>query len=67
MKFANAIGVINTKILLTLMFYYFLTPIAIFYRLTHSDLMNLKKKLEKKSFYETREHEYTPEDLEKLW
>ncbi|MCX7966303.1 MAG: SxtJ family membrane protein [Syntrophorhabdaceae bacterium] len=67
LKFANTIGIINTKIILTLIFYCFLTPIAFFYRLTHGDFMNLKRNPEKRSLYEIRDHEYTPEDLEKLW
>jgi len=67
LKFANAIGIINTKIILTAVFYGFLTPIAFFYRLTHGDFMNLKRNPEKISLYEIRDHEYRAKDLEKLW
>lgn len=67
LKLANTIGIINTRIILTVVFYCFLTPIAFFYRLTHGDFMNLKRNPEKKSFYGIREYEYKPEDLEKLW
>ncbi len=67
LKFGNFLGIINTKIILTIVFYGFLTPIAFFYRMTHGDFMHLKRNPDKKSFYEVREHEYTPEDIEKLW
>ena len=67
LRFANALGIINTKIILTIVFYGFLTPIAYFYRKTHGDFMFIKRNPEKKSFYEVREHLYKPEDLEKLW
>lgn len=67
LKFANFLGVINTKIILSLVFYGFLTPIAFFYRMTHGDFMLLKRNPQKKSFYEVREYTYKSEDLEKLW
>lgn len=67
LKFANALGLFNTRIILTIVFYCFLTPLAYFYRMTHGDFMHLKRNPEKKSFYEVREHEYRAEDLEKLW
>ncbi|HOV91319.1 MAG TPA: SxtJ family membrane protein [Syntrophorhabdaceae bacterium] len=67
LKFANFLGIINTKIILTVVFYGFLTPIAFFYRKTHGDFMHLKRNPHKKSFYEVREYEFTAKDLEKLW
>ncbi|MBP8626143.1 MAG: hypothetical protein KBE27_04080 [Syntrophorhabdaceae bacterium] len=67
LRFANALGIINTRIILTVVFYVFLTPLAFFYRMTHGDFMHLRRNPEKRSFYEVRGHEYRPEDLEKLW
>jgi hypothetical protein len=63
MKLAQAMGFVMSKVLLSLIFFLFLTPIALLYRL-------LGKKGQTKndaSFYFTRDHQYTPKDLEQVW
>lgn len=62
----HAMGYVMSRIILTSIFYLFLTPIALLYRLTHKNPLKLKKDgLE--SYYETRNHKYLPRDLENMW
>lgn len=63
---AHFLGYVNSKILLTLIFYLFLTPLAWLYRLTHGDFLRLKSK-NPDSYWTPRDHAYTKEDLEKIW
>jgi hypothetical protein len=68
MKFAHILGTINTRILLFLIFYLFLTPIALLYRIFKGDFMMLRRDEEKrKSYWMKRDHQYKPKDLENVW
>ncbi len=67
MKLAMLLGAVNAKILLTLIFFLFLTPIAFFYRLLNKDTLQLKKDASKTTYYIEKRHTYTKEDLEKMW
>lgn len=62
---AHILGWINTRILLGIIFYIFLTPIALLYRLFSGDPMKLKQP--KNSTFEERNHTYTAEDLKNQW
>lgn len=63
MKLALFLGHWNGKILLSLVFFLFLTPLALVYRL----FQNGKKKGTVDSNYVVRNHTYTAEDLDKMW
>lgn len=66
-KIALVLGTVNSKILLSVIFYAFLVPIALFSRLfKKKDELFLKKKPEG-SYYKERNHEYTSEDLENVF
>lgn len=67
LKFAGILGGINTKIILSFVFFILLTPIALVYRVIHGDFMNLKKTSEKQTYFTTREHTYVPHDLAHPW
>jgi hypothetical protein len=67
LKFAQVLGNINTRIILTIIFFGFLTPIAMVYRLLHGDFMNIRKRAGAITFFAQRDHEYSPEDLENPW
>jgi hypothetical protein len=67
LKLAMLLGAINSKILLTLIFFLFLTPLSFFYRLLNKDTLQLKKNTAKNSYFVDRKHTYTKEDLEKMW
>ena len=59
---AHALGTINTKIMLTLVFFLFLTPLSFLRRLFTPDPLNIKPP--KETLLIPREHLYTAEDLE---
>ena len=62
MPIAKTLGTINTKILLTFVFIFFLTPLACLRRFFASDPLNTKPP--KETLLIPREHLYTREDLE---
>ena len=65
-KLAEGLGWIMSKVILTLFFYLFLTPVAILTRLFRSkDLLKLKKPQE--SAFVQRNHEYSKDDLRDVW
>jgi hypothetical protein len=63
MKLAQGMGFIMSKILLSSIFFLFLTPIALLYRL----LGNKTQKKEDSTYYFTRDHQYTGKDLNQVW
>ena len=64
-KLIKALGFVNAHVLLTLIFYILLLPIALIYRWRNKDSLNLKSG--KASYYTDRDHKYTPADLENPW
>ena len=66
LKFAMALGRINSRILLSLIYFIFLLPIAWISRLFTKDPLMLKAK-NSPSLYTTRNHQYKKEDLENIW
>ena len=67
LKFAHYLGKINSTILLSIIFFLFLTPIAFVFKLLRKvDVLKLKKVTEN-SVYENRNHTYEPKDLENIW
>jgi hypothetical protein len=65
-KLALALGYINGIILLSLIFFLVLWPVALLYRYKNKDPLQLKKK-SSGSYFTTRNHTYTAQDLEKMW
>lgn len=66
MKFAEVLGRINASILLTLIFFIFLTPIALLMKLIKGvDQLKLKKQGD--TVYEERNFTYTAKDLKNIW
>lgn len=66
LKFAEVLGRINGTILLTIIFFIFLTPIALLMKLIKgSDELSLKKP--KGTNYAERNHAYVGKDLENIW
>lgn len=66
LKFAHLLGWINAKILLSLIFFIFLLPIALISRLFTKDPLKLKGR-NLKTLYSERNHLYTKDDLENIW
>ena len=67
LQFATLLGAINTKILLSVMFYLFLTPLAWMFRQFKGDILHLVRKENVVTYWTKHEKEYTPADLEKMW
>jgi hypothetical protein len=64
-KLAEGMGYVMSKVLLSLVFFLFLFPIAALYRLTKKDTLQLKRK--KDTYWTDRSHDYTAKDLENIW
>lgn len=64
---SQSIGALNNRILLTIIFYVILTPLALVYRLLHSDLLQLQKNIEAGSYYINCEHYTKKSDFDKPW
>jgi hypothetical protein len=65
-KLSLMIAHVNNRIILTIIFYLVLAPLACLYRLFHKDPLGLDQK-ESESFFCERNHTYCREDLEKMW
>jgi hypothetical protein len=66
MKFALALGWVNSRILLSIIYFVFLLPIAWISRLFTKDPLALKRRTTS-SLFVTRNHLYTKKDLENIW
>lgn len=64
-KIAEVLGTLNARIILTVLYYLFVTPIALLFRLSGNDPMRLKKP--DKTVYITREQTYQADDLNNPW
>lgn len=65
-KLAEGLGWLNSRILLSAIFYVILLPIATLQRFSGKD--NLKLRYSKEdSAYDTRNHQYGAKDLENTW
>ncbi|GAB3510918.1 SxtJ family membrane protein [Emticicia fontis] len=67
LKFAEILGRVNSTVLLSLIFFIFLTPIALLMRIfKKGDALKLKKPATA-SAYDERNHTYVKKDLENTW
>jgi hypothetical protein len=64
-KLAETLGWLNSKILLTIVFFIFLTPMAFITKFFHKDSLSLTKS--NKSLFEERNLLYTAKDMEQPW
>lgn len=65
MKLADVLGMVVPKILLTLVFYLFLFPIALLYRIFNKDTLMLSNKYN--SYFIDVKKEFDKKSLEKTW
>jgi hypothetical protein len=65
LKFAHILGQVNARILLSVIFFFILTPIAFLFKITNKELLKLKRGAV--SYYTDRNHEYTFHDMENTW
>ena len=66
LKLAQGLGWINSRILLSIIYFVFLLPIAWISRLFTGDPLTLRKRKISSLFVE-RNHLYTKKDLENIW
>jgi hypothetical protein len=66
LKLAQGLGWINSRILLSLVYFLFLLPVAWVSRLFTKDPLALKNR-KTTSLFVTRNHLYTKKDLENIW
>lgn len=64
-KLAEILGWINSKILLSILYLLFLTPLSFLYRLSKKNVLNLKAP--EKSTFTKRDHTYLSEDIDQTW
>jgi hypothetical protein len=60
----HVMGYINTRIILAVVFFIFITPLALFFRLTGRDLLKLKR-VHAPSYWIKQEKSYTPDMFKK--
>ncbi len=65
-KLAHVLGWINTRILLSVIFYLFLFPIALLSRISKKNPLKLRK-ADGQSYYTERDHTYQKSDLKNIW
>jgi hypothetical protein len=65
LKIAEVMGRISSTILLSVVFFVFLMPIAFLFRLTRKDLLKLKSP--EGTVYQERNHLFVAKDLENVW
>ena len=66
LKFSYFIGTVNSRVLLTLFFFLFLTPLALIRKVTRQDLLQLRKTGDN-SYWKNTDREYDKTSLEKTW
>ncbi|MCX5814197.1 MAG: hypothetical protein NT178_16880 [Proteobacteria bacterium] len=68
LKFSAILGGISTRVVLTVIYFVFLTPIAFLYRVFHGDFISLKRQdAAGTTYWNERNHDYTPMDFENPW
>jgi hypothetical protein len=66
MKLAEGIGYVMSKVILTIIFFIFLIPLAFAARLTRKN-NHIKMKKDKTTYFKERNFTYTKESLENIW
>ena len=66
LRFAELLGSLNNLVLLSIIYYIVLTPVACLYRLFHRNPLGIKREeTGSESFFYVRDHVYTQQDLER--
>lgn len=65
LKLSEGMGFVMSKVLLGAVFYLFLFPFSLLYKLFNKDSLNVKGG--KDSYFTNRNHKFTKKDLENIW
>ncbi len=66
-KLAEGLGYVNSRILLSLVFFVFLLPVALLYRLANRNPLSLRNNRQTNSMFVERNHIYSPKDMDNIW
>lgn len=66
-KFAHYFGIINSKVILSIIFFLVLTPVAFIYRFFNKDMVEHFKVNGKMSYFDNINKPYKKSDFEKVW
>lgn len=67
-RLGEAMGAVTSKVILSIVFFVFLLPIAVLARMFNKEKSSLQlKKPTADSYYFTRNHTYEPQDLKNVW
>lgn len=66
MKLAEGLSYVSSRIILSVVFYFFLTPISLFYRLFKKNSLFTSTQSTNSNFVE-RNYEYSEKDIENPW
>ena len=64
-KLAELLGWVNSRIILSVVYFIFLLPLALLSRLSKKNPLSLKR--QEASLFHNRDHKYSKEDLENIW
>jgi len=68
LRFSAVLGGISTRVVLTVIYFIFLTPIALLYRVFHGDFISLKRQdAAGITYWSERNYNYMPKDFENPW
>lgn len=67
LRLSAVLGKFNTKLVLSAIYYGFLTPTALLYKLAVKDPVNAPKDDSRSSYFRVREHTFSARDLENPW
>ncbi|MBI2968363.1 MAG: hypothetical protein HYY40_11210 [Bacteroidetes bacterium] len=67
MKLAEVLGAIMSRVILTLVFYLILFPVALISRIQRKDVLQINPPKDDTSFFHKRDHVFNAEDIEKMW
>jgi hypothetical protein len=67
LKLSHIMGYVMSRVILSMVFFLFLFPIALLARTFSKNSLQLKKMPEGQSYYQERNHTYTKGDLENPW
>jgi K+-transporting ATPase A subunit len=67
LRFSEVLGDFNSKVVLGLIYFLFLTPLAFVFRFFNGNAVNTKADPSAASYFEGKERRFGPSDLEKPW
>lgn len=65
LKLGSLMGMVMSKVILTVVYFIVLFPVAMLYKLTGKDNLALKRK--ESSYYSIRNHVYSKKDMDNIW